>query len=97
MVQVREAPEFTQWLADLADPAARKRIADRMTRLQVGLFGDAKSVGGNIFELRVDYGPGYRVYFTRKGPLVVILLCGGTKGSQRRDIARARAIAERIL
>jgi putative addiction module killer protein len=76
---------------------ARKRIADRITRVQAGLFGDAKPVGDRIFELRVHYGAGYRIYFARRGRFVVILLCGGAKGSQRRDIERARQIAERIV
>jgi len=97
VIDVRQAPEFTQWLSGLADRMARKRIADRITRVQAGLFGDAKPVGGKIFELRVDHGPGYRIYFARSGLFVVILLCGGAKGSQRRDIERARKIAERIV
>lgn len=67
-----------------------------MARLEVGFFGDAKPVGGGILELRVDYGPGYRIYFARRGPVVVVLLYGGIKGSQRRDIGRARKIAERF-
>jgi len=97
VIVVREAPEFTQWLSELADDTARKRIAGRIARVQVGLFGDAKPVGGKIFELRVNHGPGYRVYFVRRGRVVVILLCGGAKGSQRRDIERARMIAERMI
>ena len=97
MIQVRETPEFTQWLSNFADRVARKRIADRITRVQAGLFGDAKPIGDRIFELRVHYGPGYRIYFARSGRFVVILLCGGAKGSQRRDIERARQIAERII
>jgi putative addiction module killer protein len=97
VIEVREAPEFSRWLSDLADGMARKRIADRIARVQVGLFGDAKPVGGKIFELRVDHGPGYRVYFVRRGRFVVILLCGGAKGSQHRDIERAHKIAERMI
>lgn len=97
MFDVRQAPEFTQWLSELADRVARKRISDRIARLEAGLFGDAKAVGDRVFELRVDHGPGYRVYFTRRGIVVVILLCGGTKRSQRRDIERARKIAERMI
>jgi len=60
--------------------------------LQAGLFGDAKPVGGGILELRIDYGPGYRVYFVRRGPVIVILLCGGNKRTQKRDIERAKAV-----
>ena len=96
MFDVRQAPEFTHWLSELADRIARKRISDRIARLEAGLFGDAKAVGDKIFELRVDHGPGYRVYFARRGVVVVLLLCGGTKGSQRRDIERAGKIAERM-
>ncbi len=65
-------------------------------RLQSGLIGDAKAVGGGVSELRVDYGPGYRVYFLQRGPLLIILLCGGDKRSQSRDIARARTLAEEL-
>lgn len=97
VLDVRQAPEFTQWLSGLADRAARKRISNRITRLEVGLFGDTKSVGDGILELRVHHGPGYRLYLVRRSFVVVILLCGGTKGSQRRDIERAKKIAERML
>lgn len=97
MFDVREAPEFTHWLSDLADPIARKRIRRRIARVQAGLLGEAKAVGDKIFELRVDHGPGYRIYFVRRGFIVIILLCGGTKGSQRRDIERAGKIAEGLI
>lgn len=96
MIQVRQTPEFAEWLSDLTDRVAQKRIAQRLARLQIGLFGDAKPVGGRILELRVDHGPGYRIYLARRGPVVVLLLCGGTKGSQRRDIGRARKIEARF-
>ncbi|MCY0871400.1 MAG: type II toxin-antitoxin system RelE/ParE family toxin, partial [Acidithiobacillus caldus] len=72
---------------------ARARIQVRMRRLSLGNPGDVKSVGEGISEMRIDYGPGYRVYFMRRGPVVVALLCGGDKGSQERDIALAKAIA----
>lgn len=97
MIEVRQTAEFMQWLSELADPVAHKRILDRVARIEVGLFGDAKPVGGKVFEVRVDHGPGYRVYFARSGRVVVILLCGGIKGSQRRDIARAKKIAGRLI
>ncbi len=73
-----------------------KRIKQRLARVQIGLFGDAKSVGEGVSELRVDHGAGYRVYFTRRGDVVVILLCGGDKGSQKRDIARAKEINRQV-
>ena len=65
----------------------------RLDRIEDGNFGDAKSIGGGVSELRIDYGSGYRVYFTRRGKSVVILLCGGDKGSQSQDIVRAKALA----
>jgi putative addiction module killer protein len=73
-----------------------ERIAQRIVRLQSGLTGDVKPVGGGISELRVDYGPGYRVHFLRRGMVLIILLCGGNKRSQSRDIARARALVEEL-
>lgn len=75
---------------------ARTRIARRVNRLANGNFGDAKAVGGGVSELRFTVGPGYRVYFTKRGNLVVLLLCGGDKGSQSRDIEKAKAMAKEI-
>jgi putative addiction module killer protein len=95
MLEVREHPDFTRWLRKLHDPVAQRRIAIRLVRLEAGLFGDAKFFDG-IGELRIDYGPGYRVYFVRRGETIVVLLCGGDKGSQRRDIDRARALAQEV-
>ena len=89
---MRQTPEFQGWLDSLKDAQAARRIAQRVVRLQSGLLGDAKFFDG-IGELRVDHGPGYRVYFMRRGPLVVVLLCGGDKSSQDRDIALAKTIA----
>ena len=94
MIDVRQTANFCDWLDGLRDPIAVKAIKRRIVRLQAGLFGDAKPVGGGIAELRVDHGPGYRVYFVRCGAVVVILLCGGDKGSQQRDITRARMLAD---
>jgi len=93
MFEVRQTTTFRDWLDNLKDDRAQKRIAQRIVRLQGGLFGDAKSVGDTISELRIDYGPGYRVYFTRRGSVVVVLLCGGDKGSQKRDIKLAKELA----
>ena len=78
---------------DLSDVRAAQIISKRILRLRLGLFGDVKSFDG-ISELRIDFGPGYRLYFVRKGVEVVILLCGGAKGSQDRDIARAKQLAK---
>lgn len=90
MIEVKQTRVFAQWLADLDDELAQTRIATRIVRVRNGLFGDAKSVGGSVSELRIDHGPGYRLYFTRQGRTIVILLCGGDKSSQKRDIRLAR-------
>jgi putative addiction module killer protein len=96
MIEVRQTEEFADWLALLRDGVAAKRIKQRIARVQIGLFGDVKPVGEGLSELRVDHGPGYRVYFARRGDILVILLCGGDKGTQSRDIARAKAMAEQL-
>jgi putative addiction module killer protein len=96
MAEVQQTAEFTVWLQELRDIRARARIAARIDRLAFGLMGDVKSVGGSVSELRIDYGPGYRVYFTRRGGELVILLCGGDKSSQGRDIAKAKEMAAQL-
>lgn len=93
MFKVVQTPAFIAWLAGLRDGRAKDRILTRMVRLRSGHFGDAKFFGG-IGELRIDYGPGYRLYFTRQGREIVILLCGGDKNSQKHDIERARALSK---
>ena len=80
---------FTNWLHKLRDQKAQERIDARLTRVQLGNFGDTKAVGGGVLELRIDYGPGYRVYFGRDGSDVVILLIGGDKRTQSKDIGAA--------
>ena len=87
---IRQSETFRQWLADLDDREAVARIAVRIRRASLGNLGDAKSVGKGVSEMRIDYGPGYRVYFTRRGQEVILLLCGGDKKTQARDIDRAR-------
>jgi putative addiction module killer protein len=77
---------FSEWLDGLSDRKARARVRVRLDRLSLGNFGDCRSLGGGLHELRIDYGPGYRVYFGEIGDRVILLLTGGTKGSQRRDI-----------
>jgi putative addiction module killer protein len=96
MVEVRQTLRFAEWLAGLRDERARKRIAQRIVRLESGLLGDVKFFDG-IGELRVDYGPGYRVYFVQRGAVLIILLCGGDKSSQARDIKAAQVLAKDIL
>jgi putative addiction module killer protein len=93
MVEVRQTPVFRAWLEALTDQRAIERIAQRIVRLQAGLLGDVKSVSGGVSELRIDHGPGYRIYFTRRGQTLILLLCGGDKGSQQRDIRGALSLA----
>jgi putative addiction module killer protein len=95
-MDVRQTTMFREWLDGLADRRAVERIAQRIVRLQAGLLGDVKPVGGGVSELRVDHGPGYRVYFVQRGPVLIILLCGGAKRSQKRDIALAKALAAEL-
>ncbi len=85
---------FDRWLSSLRDRRAIARIAARLDRLTMGNPGDVQPVGDGISELRIDYGPGYRVYFIRRGPVLIILLCGGDKASQDKDIRQAKALAE---
>lgn len=92
-MEVRRLPAFDAWLRTLKDRAAVVRIAAHLSRLEGGQFGDHRSVGDGLGELRIDHGPGYRVYFVRRGELLAVLLCGGDKSSQKRDIDRAKALA----
>jgi putative addiction module killer protein len=94
MIEVRQTTVFDAWMDSLRDDQAIVRITARIRRLSLGNFGDAKPVGGGVSELRLDHGPGYRVYFVRRGAVVVILLCGGDKSTQDRDIRRAKQMAE---
>jgi len=96
MIEVRQTETFRVWLRNLADRRAAERIAMRLARLQGGLFGDVGPVGGSVSELRIDYGAGYRLYFVRRGARLVIVLCGGDKSSQKRDIKAARAMAAEL-
>jgi len=96
MIDVRKTEEFAHWLDGLRDLRARARVQVRIERLAAGLVGDAKPVGEGVSELRIDYGPGYRVYFTRRGEGLLILLAGGDKRTQSRDIARALRLARNL-
>jgi putative addiction module killer protein len=95
MIEVRQTADFTNWLDGLRDAATRLRIAARIRRVEIGNIGDVKYFEG-IGELRIDHGPGYRLYFVKVGNAVIILLCGGDKSSQRRDIAKAKQMAKEI-
>ena len=85
---------FRQWLDNLSDLKARVAIELRIERLGLGNFGQCKSLGGGLFELKIDIGPGYRVYFGKVGKAIVLLLCAGDKKSQPKDIAKAREYLE---
>lgn len=85
---------MAEWLAGLKDRQARARIRIRLARVAVGNFGDVLSVGEGVMELRIDWGAGYRVYFARVGQVIVLLLCGGDKRTQQRDIKRAKSYLE---
>ena len=93
MLEIIHSSSFSKWLSKLADRQAVARIQVRIRRMSLGTLGDIKLVGEGVSEARIDYGPGYRLYFVRRGLLVIVLLCGGTKGTQQKDIARAIEIA----
>lgn len=96
MLEVRQTDVFSAWMRGLRDAQGRAVIGRRIERMAAGNFGDHKAVGGGVSELRVPFGPGYRVYYTVRGRELVVLLCGGDKGSQRKDIARARHLAGQL-
>ena len=81
---------FSEWYYSLRDPKARLKIEVRLERVELGNLGDYQSVGEGVFELRIDYGPGYRVYFGQAGRTIVLLLCGGDKSTQQQDIRKAK-------
>ena len=93
MIEIRRTAVFRAWLRALRDERAKARIASRIDRLALGNFGDVKPVGEGVSELRIFYGPGYRVYLVRRGDVLVILLCGGDKATQGRDVEVAKALA----
>ena len=96
MFDVIESDVFQIWMAELRDRQARNRIAARITRMVQGNFGDWKAIQGGVSEMRIDHGPGYRVYFTRRGTKLILLLCGGDKRTQAADIKRALKMADEL-
>lgn len=96
MLAVEQTNDFAAWLGGLRDDNGRRRIIARLVRLQSGSLGDHRSVGGKVSELRIDAGPGYRVYFTKRGRTVILLLCGGDKDTQARDIEKAKEMAAQL-
>lgn len=93
VIEIRETLEFSAWLESLRDAHARTRVQARILRLRQGNPGDVKPVGEGVSEMRIDYGPGYRVYFVKRGALLVILLAGGAKPTQDKDIRTALKLA----
>ncbi|MBJ6752506.1 type II toxin-antitoxin system RelE/ParE family toxin [Geomonas anaerohicana] len=94
MAEIRKTETFAKWLDNLRDVQAKARILIRIERLAAGNPGDVKAVGEGVSEMRIDYGPGYRVYFTKHGDKLIILLAGGNKSTQGRDIKRAVTLAQ---
>ena len=92
-IEVRKTAIFDRWLSNVKDMRAVARILVRIDRLAQGNAGDARSIGSGLWELRIDCGPGYRVYYLRRGKALVLLLCGGDKSTQSRDIKRAHELA----
>jgi len=96
MIEIRKTDQFTAWFNSLRDRKARARIQARIDRAELGNFGDSEPVGEGISEMRIHYGPGYRVYFVRRGAVLAILLGGGDKSTQSRDISMALDLARQL-
>jgi putative addiction module killer protein len=94
MIQIQQTETYAKWFASLRDRVARARIDIRIRRLSLGNAGDTKPVGEGVSELRIDHGPGYRLYFVRRGEVVIVLLAGGDKSTQDKDIRTAKALAK---
>lgn len=93
VLTIRQTAEYKHWFSKIKDSRAKARIDVRIRRLSLGNAGDVKPVGSGVSEMRIDYGPGYRVYFIQSGSELIVLLLGGDKSSQKRDIARAKKLA----
>ena len=96
MIEIRETDTFKKWFGSVKDKRAKARIDVRIKRVSLGNFGDVEPVGNGVSELRIDYGAGYRVYFVKRGNIIVILLCGGDKSTQSKDIQKAHELAQRL-
>ena len=96
MLEIRETSTFVKFIEDLRDDLARAKISARIERLSVGNAGDVAPVGEGVSEMRIHYGPGYRVYFIRRGERVIVLLCGGDKSTQEKDIRAAKLLAKNL-
>lgn len=96
MFEVLTTDEFDKWLSDLADERARTKIVSRVARLRFGNAGDAKPVGEGVSEMRVHHGPGYRVYYKQTRKTIIVMLCGGDKATQEKDVRRAKKMAAEL-
>ena len=96
MIEVRQTKAFENWFKRLRDRKAKARVQARIDRMEIGNFGDMAPVGEGVSELRIHYGPGYRVYFVQRGQVVVILLSGGDKSSQNSDVRKAKELAKQL-
>lgn len=94
MFSIKSIPEFANWLSELSDNALRGIIVARIKRLEQGLMGDVEPVGQGVSELRIHVGAGWRIYFTQRGSQIIVLLIGGSKRTQKKDIRRAKELAE---
>jgi putative addiction module killer protein len=95
VIEIIKSDEFLKWFRELRDQRARAKIDARILRISLGNPGDVRPVGSGVSEMRIDHGPGYRVYYIQQGEILAILLCGGDKSSQREDIHLATEIAQR--
>lgn len=96
MIEIQQTPEYADWFAGLRDRQAKTRIDARLRRISLGNLGDVKPAGDGLSELRIHYGPGYRLYLVQRGPQLIILLAGGDKSTQDSDIKRAKKLASEI-
>ena len=96
MIEIRQTELYSEWFSNLRDRAAKARIDIRIRRLSLGNPGDVKPLGEGVSELRIDYGPGYRVYFFQRGPKLIVLLAGGNKSTQEKDIQTAKDLARKL-
>lgn len=96
LIQIQQTETYSRWFSRLRDRQARARILIRVRRLSLGNPGDVTPVGGGVSEMRIHNGPGYRIYFTRRGHTLIVLLAGGEKKTQQRDVRRAQKLAEEL-